>query len=139
MRTIKTLAAALAGLALVLGGCGSDDDPSTGASPTTTTTAPSRPDGEVPDREPDLIGTVTQVEATTGAEGRLGTILVEGDLAPERGRKISYTVTTDTVITGSADAFEDLADGQLAETWAAGPCAESYPEQCELAAIRVTG
>jgi hypothetical protein len=53
-------------------------------------------------------------------------------------------VTTDTKITGTADgagvgAFADLAEGQLADTWASGPCAESYPEQCTLEAIRVTG
>jgi hypothetical protein len=75
----------------------------------------------------------------------IGTILVEGDLAPEQGRKISYTITSDTKITGeTADGtkvgvFGDLAEGQLADTWTTGPCAESYPEQCGLEAIRVTG
>jgi hypothetical protein len=133
------------------------------------------PDGTgvvVPDREPDLVGTITVVtpfepitedcvpaddvdpDGTTSNEDPpictpedndvIGTILVEGDLAPERGRKISYTVNTDTKITGTADGagvgvFADLAEGQVAETWATGPCAESYPEQCTLEAIRVTG
>jgi len=77
----------------------------------------------------------------------IGTILVEED--PETsgdGRKISFTVTTDATITGeTSDAtdigsFGDLAEGQVADTWISGDaCAESYPEQCGLEAIRVTG
>jgi hypothetical protein len=140
MRSVKAVAA-LVTLALLVSACGSDDD---GA-------VDEAPDGggvEVPDRVPDLTGTITVVtplapEADDDA-GVVGTILVEGDLAPEQGRKISYTVTTDTLVTGTSDgegvgAFADLAEGQTADTWATGPCAESYPEQCTLEAIRVTG
>ena len=77
----------------------------------------------------------------------IGTVLVEEDAdSPSEGRKISYTVTTDTKITGeTADGtkvgvFEDFAEGQVVDTWVSGGmCAESYPEQCGLEAIRVTG
>jgi hypothetical protein len=167
MRSTTALAAALLCLVLAAGACGSDED---GAADTTPA-----PDGlgvEVPDRPPDLVGTITVITpfepitedctppedldpdgavssddppvCTSEDDDVIGTILVEGDLAPERGRKISYTVTGDTEITGAVDGvgvgtFDDFAEGQLAETWAAGPCAESYPEQCALEAIRVTG
>ena len=132
MRSLKILVVVLGGLAVLGGACGSDAD-----SPADTTQAPDTTEVSVPEREPDLVGTITEV--TPSGDDGLGTILVEGDVAPERGRKIVYTVTSDTVITGTAAELSDLADGQLAETWAVGPCAESYPEQCTLEAIRVTG
>jgi hypothetical protein len=166
MRSVTAVVAVLACVALAAGACGSDD---ADVSATTQTTASTIV--EVPDREPDLTGTITVITpfepitedctppadldpdgavsnddppVCTTDDDVVGTILVEGDLAPEQGRKISYTVTTDTVITGEAGGvpvrtFDDLAEGQLADTWTPGPCAESYPEQCTLEAIRVTG
>ena len=70
----------------------------------------------------------------------VGTILVEEDPDdPQGGRKISYTVTTRTIF-ADVDGFDGLAEGQVADTWVAGGvCAESYPEQCGLEAIRITG
>jgi hypothetical protein len=136
MRSVKAVAAALLTLALLASACGSDDD-AIGEPPDGT-------GAEVPDRVPDLTGTVTVVTPldppSDDDAGVIGTILVEGDLAPEQGRKISYTVTTDTEITGTGvGVFTDLVEGQTADTWATGPCAESYPEQCTLEAIRITG
>jgi hypothetical protein len=122
---------------------------------------------EMPDRAADLVGTITTVtpfvpvtEDCTPAEDVdpdgsvssddppictpedndvIGTILVEEDPdSPDSGRKISYTVTTATKITG-VGVFADFAEGQTADTWVTGgACAESYPEQCGLEAIRVT-
>ena len=77
----------------------------------------------------------------------VGTVLVEEKPDdPSGGRKISYTVTSSTAIAGAgADgtgvgSFGSLAEGQTVDTWVAGDaCAESYPEQCGLEAIRVTG
>jgi hypothetical protein len=168
MRSTKAVVAALLTVALLTAACGDDYsavDPDSDDAPDGTGV-------EMPDRAPDLVGTITVVtrfepitddcvpadeadpDGTTSNEDPpictpedddvVGSVLVEGDLRPERGRKISYTVTTDTKITGSADGegvgvFADLAEGQVAETWATGPCAESYPEQCRLEAIRVTG
>ena len=133
-----SLAAFLTAILLV-SACGSGGD--------ADATVDEVPDGtgvDVPDRVPDLAGTVTQVTPPGAGSDALGTILVEGDLAPGQGRKISYTVTADTKITGTSDGvgvgtFADLAAGQTADTWTTGPCAESYPEQCGLEAIRVTG
>lgn len=164
----KPLLVLLVPLALLAAACGDDDDDvNTGTSDTTDTTqAPGG--GEVPDRAIDLTGTITVITpfvpitedcvpadeldpddsvssddppvCTPEDNDVLGTILVEGDLAPEQGRKISFTVTTDSVITGEGvTSFADLEEGQLADTWTTGACAESYPEQCGLEAIRVTG
>jgi hypothetical protein len=130
---------------------------------------------EVPDRPTDLAGTITSITpfepitedctppdevdpdaavssddppiCTSEDNDVIGTILVEEDAPnPSEGRKISYTVTTDTKITGeTADGkkvgvFADFAEGQVVDTWVSGGmCAESYPEQCGLEAIRVTG
>ena len=78
----------------------------------------------------------------------VGTILVEEDPDdPEGGRKISFTATSDSLFFGqTADgtdvtSFDDLAEGQQVRTWVPvdGACAESYPEQCGLRAIDVTG
>lgn len=168
VRSTKIMVAALLSAFLLIAGCGDDGSPVD----TSNDDAPDGTGVETPDRAPDLVGTITVVtpfepitedcvpadeadpDATTSNEDPpictpedndvIGTILVERDLRPEQGRKISYTVTTDTKITGTTEgagieAFADLAEGQLAETWATGPCAESYPEQCTLEAIRVTG
>jgi hypothetical protein len=182
MLTTKAVTATLLAVVLVLGACGSDDDVTAGSGGTTTTTVSgldgidAAPDGTgvtVPDREPDLVGTITVItpfvpvtedcippedvdpDAVTSSydppvctpadSNVIGTILVEEDLRPEQGRKISFTVTTDTKLTGvTADGvkvgvFAGLAEGQTVDTWVTGPCAESYPEQCTADAIRVTG
>lgn len=95
---------------------------------------------ELPARAADLVGTVT---AVTSLEPRtadvLGTVVVEEvPHDASAGRKIAYTVTTDTVFDG-VDGFDDMAEGQAVDTWVAGDlCAESYPEQCSLEAVRVT-
>jgi hypothetical protein len=77
----------------------------------------------------------------------VGTVLVEEDPdAASGGRKVSFTATRDTSFAGTAAdgsdvlGFADLVEGQEVETWVAGDaCAESYPEQCGLAALNVTG
>ena len=169
MRCGTNLAVGLVGLTLLATAC-SDDDSRVDAGGTDSGAASDGLGDEVPDRTADLSGTITVVtpfvpvtEDCTPAEDldpdaavssddppictpegsdAVGTILVEEDPAePQGGRKISYTVTTDTLITGPGVAgFADLAEGQTADTWVAGGvCAESYPEQCGLEAIRVTG
>lgn len=174
---MKALAASLLSLTLLGAAC-SDDKTDVNAGDDTDQGSGVAPDGsgvEVPDRDPDLVGTLTTItpfepitEDCTPAEDVdpdgavssddppictpedndvIGTVLVEEDpAAPQGGRKISYTVTTDTKITGqTADGtkvgvFADFAEGQVVDTWVSGDaCAESYPEQCGLEAIRITG
>jgi hypothetical protein len=173
MRIPTSLLAVLLSLGLLLGACRDDDTPvatgdGQGDEPSATT--------DVPDRPADLTGTITSVESfepvtedctppedldpdgavsdedppicTPAGNDIVGTILVEERPdAPEEGRKVSYTVFADSVITGTTaggaaiEGFGDLASGQPVETWipADGACAESYPEQCGLEALRVTG
>lgn len=162
------LAVGLLSVVLLGAACGDDASDDSGSDQ-----APDGSDVEVPDREPDLVGTVTRLTpfepvtdgclpadevdpdaavsdddppiCTPEDSDLIGTLLVEGDLAPERGRKISYTVTTASKITGQTvdgvgvAVFADFGEGQTVDTWATGPCAESYPEQCTLEAIRVIG
>ena len=137
--------------------------------------APDGSAATVPTTPPDLTGTITSVSpfepvtedctppedldpdgavssddppvCTPEDNDVVGTILVEetpNDASA--GRKISFTVTSDSAITGeTADGtkvgvFGDLAEGQTVETWVAGDvCAESFPEQCGLEAVKVTG
>jgi hypothetical protein len=176
MRIPTTLAAGLLALSLFGAACSDDDTGvEAGGDGSGGGIAPDGTDVEVPDRPADLVGTVTSVtpfepitEDCTPAEevdpdavvsnddppictpadnDVIGTILVE-ELpdSPSDGRKISYTVTSDTAITGeTADGvnvggFADFAEGQAVDTWVAGGmCAESYPEQCGLEAVTVTG
>ena len=181
MRIPTPLIAGLLTLGLVLGACSDDDTPlatgdGQGDDGSAVTDAPDAPGAEVPDRPPDLTGTITSVEpfepvtegctppedvdpdgavssddppiCTPADNDIVGTILVEERPdATEEGRKISFTVTTSSLITGqTADGqavreLSDLVEGQPVETWvpADGACAESYPEQCGLEAVRVTG
>jgi hypothetical protein len=179
MRITRALAAGLLSLGLA-GACSDDDTPVTaGGDQDGSDAIGPAPDGtgvEVPDRTPDLVGTITSVEpfvpvtegctpsedldpdasvsdedppiCTPEDTDLVGTILVEETPEdPQGGRKISYTLTSDSKITGAtADGtkvgvFGDLAEGQQVDTWvpADGACAESYPEQCGLEAVRVTG
>ena len=148
------------------------DDPGGGSA---IDEAPDGTDATMPTGPADLVGTITSVEpfepidedctppedldpdepvssedppvCTPDDNDVVGTILVEEDpKAPTGGRKVSFTVTTDSVITGEAadgtkvGLFGDLAEGQTVDTWVSGDaCAESYPEQCGLEAVRVTG
>jgi hypothetical protein len=181
MRTTKALAASLLSLTLLVATACSDDDTPVTAGDDQDGDAGGiepAPDGtgvEVPDRDPDLVGTITSVEpfvpvtedctpvdevdpdAAVSSEDPpictpedndiTGTVLVEENPDdPNGGRKISFTLTSDTAITGEtadgvkAGVLGDLAVGQTVDTWISGDaCAESYPEQCGLAAIRVTG
>lgn len=159
----RVLSALLLSLALLVG-CGDDStEVDAGGDPAVT----------VPARSADLVGTITSVtpfepvtEDCTPAEDLdpddarssddppvctpedndiVGTVLVEESTSADKGRKISYTVTTETVLAGgTADApvasFDDLAVGQQVASWVRdGICAESYPEQCGAEALRVTG
>ena len=136
--------------------------------PGAETTAPGGSEATVPDAPADITGTVTAVtpfepitEDCTPPEDLdpdgsvssddppvctpedndvVGTVMVEEEPDAEQGDKISFTVTTSTVLVGSDGAplgeFADFAEGQTVEAWSTGMCAESYPEQCTAVAIR---
>jgi hypothetical protein len=161
MRAARTIAAVIMSLGLVVVGCG--DDEQVDAGDVTSTTAGGAV-GTVPDGPPDITGEITSVtpfvpitEDCTPPEDLdpngsvssddppictpedndvVGTVLVEAEPGVQSGDKISLTVTTSTVLTGTGTAaFADLAEGQQVEAWSTGVCAESYPLQCTAVAI----
>ncbi len=166
MRHRAAVRGCLLAVALLVAACG-DDDVDTGDT-TTTTTAPAPAEVTFPDRPAEITGTITSVtpfvpitEDCTPPEELdpdepissddppvctdpdtdvLGTVLVEEQPGGQGDRKISFTVTTATVLgPDGIAAFDDLETGQAVDAWTPGPCAESYPEQCTAEAIRVRG
>ena len=169
MTIARAAAATLLSLSLLAAGCG-DDETDVRAEDGTTTTAPVAPAGTVPDAPADITGTVTSVEpfepitedctpaedvdpngsvssddppiCTPEDNDVVGTILVEEQPGVQEGDKISFTVTSSTVLVGSDTAplvaFDDLEEGQTVEAWSTGMCAESYPSQCSAVAVRRT-
>jgi hypothetical protein len=161
----RSLGAALLALSLVAAACG--DGTEVGAGDPTSTTVTSEPSGSgtLPDRPPELTGTITAVTpfvpvtedctppddldpdgvsssgdppvCTADDNDVLGTVLVEEEPDAAAGRKISFTVTTATVLGGEGvHGVADLALGAVVDAWTRGPCAESYPEQCGAEALR---
>lgn len=88
---------------------------------------------DVPDRPPDVTGRVALADESGSATLAdpsdpyyEGMDLLRGD---------PLVRSTD----GAAVRYEDLEDGDEVEVWIGGPCAESFPVQCEVAALRVEG
>ena len=174
MRIPTSLLTGALALALVVGACSDDTDVSAGDDPAGDG-ADDADDSAVDPTAPDIVGTITSVEAfvpitedctpaddldpdaavssedppicTPEDTDIVGTILVEEiPDDPGDGRKISFTATSDTQFQGDAPdgsivvSFDDLAEGQQVRAWVSGDaCAESYPEQCGLEAVHVTG
>ena len=168
--SVALFAAACGNAAVETGSPNTTADPGTGIG-----VAPDGSGVEVPDRASDLVGTITAVTpfapivedcapsddlgpdqpvsshdppvCTPADSTAIGSITVEEQPNdPQGGRKIFFTVTTDSKITGTnavglaVGVFADFVEGQTVDTWVLdGVCAESYPEQCGLEAIRVTG
>ncbi len=81
------------------------------------------------------------------------------DRAPDVHGVVALTRTGEAVLHGSSDPYfegmslerggpdvaglggdrAELGAGDEVEVWVAGPCAESFPVQCEIDAVRVTG
>lgn len=84
-----------------------------------------------PDREPDVTGVV----AGAGEPG--GPVLAESSDGYFEGMGL---LRGDPVVVdedGTAVASSELADGDAVDVWVEGPCAESFPVQCDIAALRV--
>ena len=112
MRTAPTLLGA-AVLASVAAGCGG---------------APA-----VPERPPDVTGVV----AGTADAG--GPVLTEPSDDYFEGMSL---LRGDPVLVGDDGVVvpvEDLADGDRIEVWVGPACAESFPVQCDVVALRVLG
>ncbi len=133
IRTGGLVLAALVALAAV--GCGSDD--TDGASTADTTTVDSVGGGdELPDREPDVTGVVAigvgDAESTRSLAEPSDAYYDAMALAGRDGEPL--VVGSD----GSVLSAGDLDDGDEIAVWIEGGCAESFPVQCDVIAIRVT-
>lgn len=120
----------LVALVVVLGACGSDDDGEpvqTGDATTDASDAAASPT-ELPDRAPDAAGTLLVLDG--------GGFQLETD--DSYFRDASLTVSDSTVIVDAADqplTADDLTDGTEVEVWT-DTCAESFPVQCTVVALR---
>jgi len=132
---------------LALGGltaCGDDGDPvSVGGTPDDS--LPTEP--EEPGDPDDPVASLPEDDATV--EG----VIVSGDAGPELTDVTSASANDAAYYAGAILSFSDSgtfvdADGesistgdvydQPAEIWL-GPCAESFPVQCEVLALRLLG
>jgi hypothetical protein len=88
--------------------------------------------GSPPDREPDVSGVV----AGTGEPG--GAVLAEPSDAYYEGMGL---LRGDPLIVKGDDAQPvspaELEDGQRVDVWTDGVCAESFPVQCGITALRL--
>lgn len=117
---VRVVTAVLMGV-LILAGCAREGG-SGGGAPADQPTA--SPTSSLP-TEPDMVGTVTQVKD--------GMILVEEQPGTaDSGRKAWVGLA-------KADTAAEPAQlmGKRVKVWLTGPCAESYPEQCTGAAVKL--
>lgn len=85
----------------------------------------------VPDRPPDVTGVVA------GADEPGGPVLAEPSDGYYEGMGL---LRGDPILVrddGAAVAYSELEDGAPVEVWTEGPCAESFPVQCGIVALRV--
>lgn len=82
--------------------------------------------GPVPDREPDVTG-------VAAADGD-ALVLAEPSDRYYEGMRLP---TQGTAVVGPGGGPTTLAAGDAVEVWVAGPCAESFPVQCEVGAVRL--
>lgn len=86
----------------------------------------------VPDRAPDVTGVVA-----TSSEPAGGAVLVAASDDYYEG--MSLLPGDPDVVDAGGKRLEpsDLRAGNEVEVWVGGPCAESYPVQCDIATVRV--
>ena len=85
----------------------------------------------VPDGEPDVTGVVER----TGTDA----VLTEPSDDYFDGMSLTSAETSFVGADGEPSEPAALASGDAVEVWITGSCAESYPVQCELVALRVVG
>jgi hypothetical protein len=127
---------AVAALAAV--GCGSDDPAGSATSAPANTTAATSVGGddELPDREPEVTGVV----AAGVGDAQPTRFLAEPSDAYYEGMALAGSDGEPLVVGPDGDVLSvtDLNDGDEIAVWIEGGCAESYPVQCDVTAIRVT-
>jgi beta-N-acetylhexosaminidase len=120
-RTLLTLAAVVAALAVSLAGC----------------------TAAVPSETPGITGDITYLAISTTSTA-LVSITVEGGVQPTGAvsDKAVVTVTAKTAIfdaDGKRARVDALQVGKSVKVWFEGPVAESYPVQGRAAAVQIVG
>ncbi|WP_163543530.1 hypothetical protein [Occultella kanbiaonis] len=83
-----------------------------------------------PDRDPDVTGTV----------GTEGTTLVLTEPSDPYYEGMGLLRGDPDILRGDQPIeAADLVDSEVVEVWVEGGCAESYPVQCEVVAVRAVG
>lgn len=116
LRSTALALALLAGLVPLLAGCAAADDSGGAAAP--------------PDRPADVEGTVDRDEGAPR--------LVDASDAYYEGMSLLSASTVVLDADGERVDGDALTDGDAVEVWAE-VCAESYPVQCQVVAVRVVG
>jgi hypothetical protein len=88
-------------------------------------------DTVVPGRAPDVTGMVSEAGSSGGP--------VLADPSDDYFEGMSLVRGDPVVARDNAEAsISDLRDGEAVEVWIEGVCAESFPVQCTVVAVRVT-
>ncbi|WP_258724130.1 hypothetical protein [Cellulomonas sp. NS3] len=82
----------------------------------------------LPGREPEVTGVVQDLELTKPSDRYFERLGLVGD---------EDTVVVDA--DGEPITTADLQDGDEVDVWVSSACAESYPVQCGIEAVRVRG
>lgn len=124
----------LTSAAFTASGCADDGGTATPTTAPATGEPSPEPATEVPGREPDVRGVISTAATDRGVVYRL---VEPSDSYYERmSLRRGDPVVVDRV-SGKPLEMSDLEDGAEVEVWIAGRCAESWPVQCEVAALRV--
>ena len=109
---------------ILVGGCGDDGDESV---------APSDAGETFPARAPDVTGRIEVEEGTVR-------LIEPSDVYFEGMTLVSDRVDDAVLVADEAGDPLDIAeidDGMLVDVWVGGGCAESYPVQCAIEALRI--
>lgn len=101
---------AVAGLALILAGCGSS----------------------LPERDPEAVGTADAV-ATEGDTTSVSFVTAPGY---EYFEDTTFVLGPEVAVGGAVDSAADILAGDAISVWT-GACAESFPVQCQVEAVEV--
>ncbi|WP_084105740.1 hypothetical protein [Demequina sp. NBRC 110056] len=85
----------------------------------------------LPDRDPEAVGAA----AVVMQEDPVTAVVFLPDAGYEYFDQTAFTLDDSTPLEGVADR-RDIAEGDRLEVWT-GPCAESFPVQCDVVGVRV--
>jgi hypothetical protein len=121
---------------LLVGSCGDDGDegaPSSDGDTPAETVGDDAADGAVPTRAPEVTGRLAVDDEVVRLAEPSDIYFTEMILVSSQ-RDDEVLVVDEG---GERLAVEDLDDGMLVDVWVGGACAESYPVQCDIEALRI--